>query len=171
MNVILLESVENLGSIGDLVKVKPGYGRNYLLPQGKAALATPENIKAIEARSAELEKAEAAELAKAKERSKAFDNLEVVIQANAGSEGKLFGSVGPIDIVDALANVQVEVERAEIRMPEGPIQELGEFPIGIHLHAEVDAEVLVRVVGEDGETTETVKAAEPVEKTEAPADE
>ena len=171
MNVILLESVENLGSIGDLVKVKPGYGRNYLLPQGKAALATPENIKAIEARRAELEKAEAEELAKAKERSKAFDNLEVVIQANAGSEGKLFGSVGPIDIVDALANVQVEVERAEIRMPEGPIQELGEFPIGIHLHAEVDAEILVRVVGEDGETAETVKATEPAESTEAPADE
>ena len=146
MNVILLESVENLGSIGDLVKVKPGYGRNYLLPQGKAALATPENIKAIEARRAELEKAEAEELAKAKERSKAFDNLEVVIQANAGSEGKLFGSVGPIDIVDALANVQVEVERAEIRMPEGPIQELGEFPIGIHLHADFDSEILVRVV-------------------------
>ena len=160
MNVILLESVENLGSIGDLVKVKPGYGRNYLLPQGKAALATPENIKAIEARRAELEKAEAEELAKAKERAKAFDKLEVVIQANAGSEGKLFGSVGPIDIVDALANVQIEVERAEIRMPEGPIQELGEFPIGVHLHAEVDAEVLVRVVGEDGETAESVKKAE-----------
>ena len=152
MNVILLESVENLGSIGDLVKVKPGYGRNYLLPQGKAALATPENIKAIEARRAELEKAEAEELAKAKERAKAFENLEVVVHANAGSEGKLFGSVGPIDIVDALANVQVEVERAEIRMPEGPIQELGEFPIGIHLHAEVDTEVLVRVVGDEGET-------------------
>jgi large subunit ribosomal protein L9 len=174
MNVILLESVENLGSIGDLVKVKPGYGRNYLLPQGKAALATPENIKAIEARREELEKAEAEELTKAKERAKAFDNLEVVIQANAGSEGKLFGSVGPIDIVDALADVQVEVERAEIRMPEGPIQELGEFPIGVHLHAEVDAEVLVRVVGEDGETAETVRVAETAEtaeKTEAPADE
>jgi large subunit ribosomal protein L9 len=160
MNVILLESVENLGSIGDLVKVKPGYGRNYLLPQGKAALATPENIKAIEARRAELEKAEAAELAKAKERAKAFDNLEVVVHANAGSEGKLFGSVGPVDIVDALASVQVEVERAEIRMPEGPIQELGEFPIGIHLHAEVDTEVLVRVVGEDGETAENSETAE-----------
>ena len=171
MNVILLESVENQGSIGDLVKVKPGYGRNYLLPQGKAALATPENIKAIEARRAELEKAEAEELAKAKERAKAFDKLEVVIQANAGSEGKLFGSVGPIDIVDALANVQVEVERAEIRMPEGPIQELGEFPIGVHLHAEVDTEVLVRVVGEDGETAESVKKAEPAETDEAPASE
>jgi large subunit ribosomal protein L9 len=117
MNVILLESVENLGGIGDLVKVKPGYGRNYLLPQGKAALATPDNMKAIEARRAELEKAEAEELAKAKERAKAFDGLEVVIHANAGSEGKLFGSVGPIDIVEALAGVQVEMERAEIRRP------------------------------------------------------
>jgi large subunit ribosomal protein L9 len=154
MNVILLESVENLGSIGDLVKVKAGYGRNYLLPQGKAALATPENMKAIEARRAELEKAAAEELAKAKERAKAFANLEVVIQVNAGSEGKLFGSVGPVDIVDALANVQIEVERAEVRMPDGPIQELGEFPIGIHLHADVDAEVLVRVVGDEGETAE-----------------
>ena len=150
MNVILLESVENLGGIGDLVKVKPGYGRNYLLPQGKAALATAENIKAIEARRAELEKAAAEELSKAQGRAKAFEGLEVVIHANAGSEGKLFGSVGPIDIVEALAAVQVEAERSEIRMPEGPIQEVGEYPIGIHLHSEVNAEVLVKVVGEEG---------------------
>ena len=154
MNVILLESVENLGSIGDLVKVKPGYGRNYLLPQGKAALATPENIKAIEDRRAELEKAEAEELAKAKERAKAFENLEVVVHANAGSEGKLFGSVGPIDIVEALSAVQVEVERAEIRMPEGPIQEVGEFEIAVHLHTDVDVEFLLRVIGEDGTTAD-----------------
>ena len=149
MNVILLESVENLGGIGDLVKVKPGYGRNYLLPQGKAALATPENMKAIEARRAELEKAAAEELAKAKQRAKAFENLEIVIHANAGAEGKLFGSVGPIDIVEALAAVQVEIERAEVRMPEGPVQEVGEYPIGVHLHSEVDAEVLLKVVGEE----------------------
>jgi len=149
MNVILLESVENLGGIGDLVKVKPGYGRNYLLPQGKAALATPENMKAIEARRAELEKAAAEELSRAQKRSKAFTGLELVIHANAGAEGKLFGSVGPIDIVEALTAVQVEVERAEIRMPEGPIQELGEFTIGVHLHSEVDAEVLIKVVGEE----------------------
>ena len=148
MNVILLESVENLGSIGDLVKVKPGYGRNFLLPQGKAMLATPENMKEIEARRAELEKAAAEELAKARERAKAFENLEVVIPANAGSEGKLFGSVGPIDIVDALAEVQVEAERAEIRMPDGPLQEVGDFTIGVHLHSDVDAEIVVRVVGE-----------------------
>jgi large subunit ribosomal protein L9 len=151
MNVILLETVENLGSIGDLVKVKPGYGRNFLLPQGKAMLATPENMKAIEARRAELEKVAAEELAKAKERAKAFENLEVVIQANAGPEGKLFGSVGPVDIVDALEAVQVEAERAEIRMPEGPIQEVGEFTIGVHLHTELNVDVLVRVVGESAE--------------------
>ena len=147
MNVILLETVENLGGIGDLVK--PGYGRNFLLPQGKAALATPANMKAIEARRAELEKTAAAELAKAKTRAKAFQGVELVIQANAGAEGKLFGSVGPVDIVDALAGIQIEVERAEVRMPEGPIQEVGEVTIGIHLHSEVDAEVLVKVVGEE----------------------
>lgn len=146
MNVILLENVENLGGIGDLVKVKPGYGRNFLLPQGKAALATDANMKAIEARRAELEKAAAEEVAKAKTRAKAIDGVELVIPANAGSEGKLFGSVGPIDIADALAAIQVEVERSEVRMPDGPIHELGEFAVGIHLHSDVNAEVTVRVV-------------------------
>ena len=146
MNVIVLENVENLGGIGDLVKVKPGYGRNFLLPQGKAALATDANMKAIEARRAELEKAAAEEVEKAKTRAKAIDGVELVIPANAGSEGKLFGSVGPIDIADALAAIQVEIERAEVRMPDGPIHELGEFAVGIHLHSEVNAEVTVRVV-------------------------
>ena len=146
MNVILLESVENLGGIGDLVKVKPGYGRNYLLPQGKAALATSENMKKIEARRAELEKAAAGELAKAEKRAKAINGVELVIAANAGSEDKLFGSVGPIDIAEAFAGVQVDVERSEIRMPDGPIHELGEFQIGVHLHGDVNAEVTIRVV-------------------------
>ena len=146
MNVILLENVENLGSIGDLVKVKPGYGRNYLLPQGKAALATPENMKEIEARRAELEKAAAEELAAARTRAGAIEGMELVIPANAGPEGKLFGSVGPIDIAEAFEKVQVEIERSEIRMAEGPIQELGEFAVGVHLHPEVDVEITVRVV-------------------------
>jgi large subunit ribosomal protein L9 len=146
MNVILLENVENLGGIGDLVKVKPGYGRNFLLPQGKAALATEENMKAIEARRAELEKTAAEEVSKARARAETINGVEVVIPANAGSEGKLFGSVGPIDIADALANIQVAVERSEVRMPEGPIHELGEFAVGIHLHSEVNAEITVRVV-------------------------
>ena len=146
MNVILLDNVENLGSIGDLVKVKPGYGRNFLIPQGKAALATPENMKAMEARRAELEKAAAAELDAARTRAKSIEGVEVVISANAGSEDKLFGSVGPLDICTALEDVQVEVERSEIRMPEGPIQELGEYEIGVHLHPEVNAQIKVRVV-------------------------
>ena len=146
MNVILLDNVENLGRIGDLVKVKPGFGRNYLLPQGKAALATPENIKAIEARRAELEKAAAEELAVAQKRADVINGMELVINANAGSEDKLFGSVGPIDIADAFAAVQVEVQRSEVRMPDGPIHQLGEYPIGVHLHPDVNAEVTVRVV-------------------------
>jgi large subunit ribosomal protein L9 len=146
MNVILLESVENLGGIGDIVKVKPGYGRNFLLPQGKAALATDENMKQIDARRADLEKAAAGELVKANARAKAINGVELVIPANAGSEDKLFGSVGPIDIAEALTAIQVEVERSEIRMPDGPIHELGEYQIGVHLHGDVNAEVTVRVV-------------------------
>ena len=146
MNVILLDNVENLGNIGDLVKVKPGYGRNFLIPQGKAALATPENIKEIEARRAELEKAAAEELAAAKARADAVDGVELVIPANAGSEDKLFGSVGPIDIVEAMKGIQVEIERSEVRMPDGPIHELGEYEIGVHLHSDVNATVKVRVV-------------------------
>ena len=149
MNVILLDNVENLGRIGDLVKVKAGYGRNYLLPQGKAALATPENIKAIEARRAELEKAAADELASAKQRADAINGVELVIPANAGSEGKLFGSVGPVDIAEAFEKIQIEVQRSEVRMPDGPIHEVGEFTVGVHLHPEVDAEVAVRVVEEE----------------------
>jgi large subunit ribosomal protein L9 len=146
MNVILLDNVENLGSIGDLVKVKAGYGRNFLLPQGKAALATPENMKAIDARRAELEKHASEDLAGAKKRAKIINGMELVIPANAGSEDKLFGSVGPIDITEAFAAVQVEVQRSEVRMPDGPIHELGDFQIGVHLHPEVNAEVTVKVV-------------------------
>ncbi len=146
MNVILLDNVENLGNICDLVKVKPGYGRNFLIPQGKAALATPANVKAIEARRAELERAAADELTNAKTRAESIGGTELVIAANAGSEDKLFGSVGPIDIVEAFEKIQIQVERSEIRMPDGPIHELGEFPVGVHLHSEVNAEILVRVV-------------------------
>ena len=146
MNVILLESVENLGGIGDLVKVKAGYGRNFLLPQGKAALATDENMKKIESRRAELEKAAAAEIAKATARAKSINGVELVIPANAGAEDKLFGSVGPIDIAEAFAAIQVEVERSEVRMPDGPIHALGEYQVGVHLHGEVNAEVTVRIV-------------------------
>ena len=149
MNVILLENVENLGAIGDLVKVKAGFGRNFLLPQGKAALATPENVKAIDARRTELEKNAAEDLASAKKRADVLNGMELVISANAGSEDKLFGSVGPIDITEAFSAVQVDVQRSEVRMPDGPIHELGEFKIGVHLHPEVNAEVTIKVVAAD----------------------
>mgnify|MGYP003573168706 FL=1 len=134
---------------GDLVTVKPGYGRNFLLPQGKATLATKDNIAAVEARRAELEKAAADELKSAKDRAKLIDGMELVIPANAGEEGKLFGSVGPIDICDAFSKVGVEVERSEVRMPEGPVHELGEYEIGMHLHADVNVSVNLKVVAEE----------------------
>ena len=149
MNVILLDKVENLGDIGDLVTVKPGYGRNYLLPQGKAALATRDKIAEVEARRADLEKAAAAELTAAQDRAKLIDGMELVIPANAGEEGKLFGSVGPIDICEAFSKVGVEVERSEIRMPDGPIHDLGDFAIGLHLHADVNVDIGLKVVAEE----------------------
>ena len=149
MNVILLDKVENLGDIGDLVSVKPGYGRNYLLPQGKAALATREKIAEVEARRAELEKAAAEELSAAKDRAKLVDGMELVVPANAGEEGKLFGSVGPIDICEAFSKVGVDVERSEVRMPDGPIHEVGDFEIGLHLHADVNVDINVKVVAEE----------------------
>jgi large subunit ribosomal protein L9 len=149
MNVILLDSVENLGDIGDLVTVKPGFARNYLLPSGKAALATKENIAEFEARRADLEKAAAEELKAAKARADLIRGMELVIAANVGAEGKLFGSVGTVDISEAFSKVGVEVARSEVRMPEGPIHETGEFTIGIHLHSDLDVEVTVRVVPEE----------------------
>ena len=146
MKVILTTNIKKLGKMGDLVKVKAGYGRNYLLPHGKAALATDDNIKEIESRRAELEKIAAEEISKANARAETIKDVELIIPANVGSENKLFGSVGPIDIVKAFKAIQIEVERSEIRMPDGPIHELGEHSVGIHLHGEVNAEVIVRVV-------------------------
>ena len=149
MNVILLDKVENLGDIGDLVTVKPGYGRNYLLPSGKASLATPVNIKEFEARRAELEKQAGEELVSAKARAELVHGMELVITANVGPEGKLFGSVGPIDITEACEKVGVEIARSEVRMPDGPIHEVGDFAVGLHFHSDVNTEITVKVVGDE----------------------
>ena len=149
MNVILLDKVENLGDIGDLVTVKPGYGRNYLLPSGKASLATRENIAEFEARRADLEKHAAEELVAANARAELMQGMELVIQANVGPEGKLFGSVGPIDIADACEKVGVEIARSEVRMPDGPIHEVGDFTVGLHFHSDVNAEITVKVVADE----------------------
>jgi large subunit ribosomal protein L9 len=149
MNVILLDKVENLGALGELVKVKPGYGRNFLIPAGKAALATPANIKQFESRRADLEKTSAEDLAAAKARAELVTGMELVIPANVGSEGKLFGSVGPIDVAEALEKVGVTVARSEIRMPDGPIHEIGDHTVGLHLHIDINVDITVKVVAED----------------------
>lgn len=149
MNVILLDNIENLGKIGDLVSVKAGYGRNFLLPNGKAALATKENIVEFEAKRAGLEKAAAEDLSSAKARAELVQGMELVIPANAGSEGKLFGSIGPIDIAEAFSKVGVEVGRSEIRLPDGPLHEIGDFEVGLHLHPEINVEITVKVVAEE----------------------
>ena len=149
MNVILLDNIENLGKIGDLVSVKAGYGRNFLLPKGKAALATKDNIVEVEAKRAGLEKAAAADLTAAKARAELVQGMELVIPANAGSEGKLFGSIGPIDIAEAFSKVGVEVGRSEIRLPDGPLHETGDFNVGLHLHPEINVDITVKVVAED----------------------
>jgi len=148
MEVILLEKVANLGGLGDKVKVRPGYGRNYLIPQGKAKPATAENIAYFEAQRAELERKAAEELAAARQRAEQVNAQPVTIAANVGEEGKLFGSIGPQDIAEALTAAGVEVGRHEVRMPDGPIRTVGEYSVEVHLHADVNATAYVNVSGD-----------------------
>jgi large subunit ribosomal protein L9 len=148
MQVILMEKVANLGELGDVVKVKDGFARNYLIPHGKAKRATEANLKAFESRRADLEKAQAATLAKAKERGAKLESLKLQITQKAGPDGRLFGSVTNYDIVEALTKQGHEVERANVRMPQGPLKQVGDFPIEIALHTDVTATITVSVVGE-----------------------
>ena len=149
MEVILLQRVANLGNIGDKVKVKPGFGRNYLLPQGKAALATAANLKKFEERRAELEKLAADELESAKLRSGQLENFRLSLSAKAGSEGKLFGSIGTSDIAEALSKAGIRIERSEVRLPAGPIRLVGEHHVKLHLHTDVVIDLPVDVVAEE----------------------
>ena len=148
MDVILLEKVENLGSLGDKVAVKPGYGRNYLIPSGKAAAATARNLVKFEERRAELEKVGAESLATAKARADALQNLAVVIASKAGEEGKLFGSVGTADISQAFTEAGVAVGKHELRLPNGPLRHIGEHEITVHLHTDVNVQVKVAIAAE-----------------------
>ncbi|HET7298338.1 MAG TPA: 50S ribosomal protein L9 [Burkholderiales bacterium] len=148
MEVILLEKIANLGELGQVVKVKDGYARNYLIPHGKAKRATAENRKAFEARRAELEQAQASALAKAQERAGKLDGLTLQITQKAGPDGRLFGSVTNYDIVEALKKQGQEVERAQIRMPQGPLKQVGDFPIEVALHTDVAVTITVSVLGE-----------------------
>jgi large subunit ribosomal protein L9 len=149
MEVILLQKIANLGNIGDRVKVKPGFGRNFLLPGGKATLATAENIAKFESRRAELEAHAAKELSSARQRAVALEGFKLTISAKAGSEGKLFGSIGTSDIAEACATAGHAIERAEVRLPGGPIRMVGEHMISLHLHSDIDITVPLTVVAEE----------------------
>jgi large subunit ribosomal protein L9 len=146
MDVILLERVTGLGNLGDKVNVKAGYGRNYLLPYGKAVSATAANLADFEARRAELEAAAAARRASADARAEKLNGLKVTIAVNAGDEGKLFGSVGTRDIADAITAAGVEVNKSEVRLPEGALRTTGEFEVDVHLHSDVDASITLTIV-------------------------
>lgn len=150
MEVILLNKVSNLGSLGDKVKVKNGYARNYLIPSGKAKPATAENIKEFEARRSELEKLADEALGSAKEHKQKIDTLgSVTIRAKAGGEGKLFGSVGTFDIVEAVKAAGVDLEKRNVRLSAGNLRDIGEYEIGIHLHTDVETKLKVIVVAEE----------------------
>ncbi len=148
MEVILLEKIEHLGAMGDRVRVKPGYGRNFLIPQGKAASATAENIAAFEARRADLEQAAAAALATAQARRDQLAGLIIRLSAKAGDEGKLFGSVGTVDVAHAVTAAGVRLERHEIRLPNGPLRQVGEHAVRLHLHSDVNVELKLVIEAE-----------------------
>jgi large subunit ribosomal protein L9 len=148
MQVILMEKVANLGNLGDVVKVKDGFARNFLIPQGKAKRATPENLKHFEARRAELEKAQNEQLSKAQERGSKLEGLKIQITQKAGVDGRLFGSVTNYDIVEQLEKMGHEVERSQVRMPQGPLKQVGDYPLQIALHTDVTVTITVSVIGE-----------------------
>jgi large subunit ribosomal protein L9 len=149
VEVILLKKVANLGNIGDRVKVKSGYGRNYLLPTARATLATAENIRKFEARRAELERAAHEHLDSAQTRAEAFREFKLTITAKAGTEGKLFGSVGTSDIAEACTAQGHPLERSEVRLPAGPLRAVGEHSVALHLHTDVDVSLTVSIVAEE----------------------
>jgi large subunit ribosomal protein L9 len=148
MQIILLEKVQNVGNLGDVVKVKDGYARNFLIPQGKAKRATPDNLKLLEAKRADLEKAAADKLATAQAQSEKLAGTTLRIVQKAGVDGRLFGSVTNVDIVEALKAQGFTVEKSAIRMPTGPLKQVGEHRVGVALHTDVTTEIAINVVGD-----------------------
>ena len=148
MQLILLQNVTNLGKLGDKVNVKPGYGRNFLVPQGKATPASPANLAEFEAKRAEYEAKAKAQLEGAEGRKAALEGAEVTISANASTEGKLYGSIGPREIAEALTKIGHKVEKSEVVMGEGPLRRTGEHEVLVHLHADVETTVKVIVTGD-----------------------
>ena len=148
MEIILLEKIANLGTLGDRIKVKPGYARNFLIPKGKATEATAANLARFEARRAELERIAAEALAKAKVRAEQLAELIVTLSVKTGSEGRLFGSVGPADIANAVSAAGIELQKQEVRLPTGSIRQIGEYDVDLHLHSEVKTQIRVNIIAE-----------------------
>jgi large subunit ribosomal protein L9 len=149
MEVILLQKVANLGSIGERVKVRSGFARNYLLPQGKATLATPANVQKFESRRVELERKAQEDLYNAQQRAEKLKDFKLHMTAKAGTEGKLFGSIGTADIAEACTGAGHEIARSEVRLPSGPIRVVGDHVVSLHLHADVDVALPVHIAAEE----------------------
>ena len=148
MQVILLEKVVNVGDLGEVVKVRQGYARNFLIPQGKAKRATPENLKLLQEKRSELEKAAGERLARAQAQAEKIEGVTIQVTQKAGVDGRLFGSVTNVDIVEALQGLGHTVEKSMVRMPEGPLKHVGDFPLTIALHTDVAAHITVTVLGD-----------------------
>jgi len=173
MQVILLENVQNLGVLGDSVRVRPGYARNFLIPRGKAVPATPANLAEFETRRAELERQQAEVLAAAQVRADGVEGTTIIVRHKAGDGGKLFGSVGSAEVVAGLLEAGHEISRGDIRMAGESIRELGEFAVGVQIHAGIEAAVTLIVEGEGGERAEDYVTEDEVEEDldEGPSDE
>lgn len=149
MDVILLEKVANLGNLGDRVAVRSGYARNFLLPKGKATLATPANVAKFETRRAELEKIQREQLAGAESRKAGFEGFKLTITAKAGSEGKLFGSIGTTDIAEAATAAGQKLSRSEVRLPNGPLRSVGDHVVSVHLHTDVNVDLQITILADE----------------------
>jgi large subunit ribosomal protein L9 len=149
MEVILLEKVSNLGSLGEQVRVKSGYGRNYLIPKGKAVPATKPNIEKFESQRADLELAQADVFGKATARAESFAGLSITLKRKAGPEGKLYGSVGTVDISQAVTETGIVLEKNEVRLPDGPFRHIGDFDVEVNLHADITASIRINIVPEE----------------------
>jgi len=166
MEVILKEAIINLGEIGDVVKVKPGYGRNYLIPTGRAAYATSKNLRILSQEKEQLERKQQAEKELIRERSRKFENLKLTIEANVTDQGNLYGSIGTIDIVNSAKNIGKDIERSEVNLPDGPIKSIGEHEVILIFHPEIKVAIMVNVVGGEVAIKNTLDLEEEIDNIE-----
>tara|TARA_B100000029_G_scaffold340923_1_gene333190 strand:- start:10 stop:549 length:540 start_codon:yes stop_codon:yes gene_type:complete len=168
MEIILKEDIQNLGKIGDVVTVKPGYARNYLVPEGKAAFATEENLKNLEVQKEELQRKQEEELVLLREQSSKFENLSLTIEANVTEEGTLYGSIGTVDIANAASDKGFELERSLINLPDGAIKTIGEHEVNLIFHPEIQVKISVEIVGGEIALKNTLDSEEEEDNIDSP---